>query len=391
MIEVAESNEDGELDGYLIVNGIEFTGAQAQVYMLGMEENSRIWVITNDPLAVETILTHKVSDVPPRITRLQIDTERPDTSPGKVYLTPTLLRDHVGRTPRLAILVGFAIHDWKHPWSMREATDAMKQRIEADAIPNATFDDHSVEWLVGSFAIVFSSLAPNATIGEAVFERMSQIRAIVDEVERDLAARMRPDSLVALFDFPVDVRVACEQYLLYFIEFLKDVGVEAEANITHDVGRVLFSVTPHDPTHALEKLREALNAYLGLPAAAALGDITSFASDPRTQSLVANIQHLQGQLMLANATLQHKDATIQLMSRSVALTQRAVAGDVVSSSLRLIGSSSDIEKDEEDVIRGIVKVSQFTEKGVTVNLAEMLRRFRKMFASEKPDDNSRSD
>jgi hypothetical protein len=36
---------------------------------------------------------------------------------------------------------------------------------------------------------------------------------------------------VTFFDFPEPVKVPCQQYLLYFVQFLKDVGVEATAEL----------------------------------------------------------------------------------------------------------------------------------------------------------------
>ena len=48
------------------------------------------------------------------------------------------------------------------------------------------------------------------------------------------------------FEFPDAVRVPCEQYLLYFAQFLRDLGVEASSELRHEVGMVLFSVTPTD-------------------------------------------------------------------------------------------------------------------------------------------------
>jgi hypothetical protein len=65
--------------------------------------------------------------------------------------------------------------------------------------------------------------------------------------------------------FPPAIRTACEQYLLYFVQFLEDLGVSATAEIKEDAKRVLFSVTPTDGCAALQQIREALEVYLKLP------------------------------------------------------------------------------------------------------------------------------
>jgi hypothetical protein len=49
------------------------------------------------------------------------------------------------------------------------------------------------------------------------------------------------------FQFPEETKTACTQYLQYFYEFLKDVGIKAKVAVTEqDSGGVLFSVAPED-------------------------------------------------------------------------------------------------------------------------------------------------
>jgi CheY-like chemotaxis protein len=67
------------------------------------------------------------------------------------------------------------------------------------------------------------------------------------------------------FDFPESVSTPCKQYLLYFVDFLRDIGIEATANFREEAGQVLFAVTPKDKDEALDNIREALEAYLDLP------------------------------------------------------------------------------------------------------------------------------
>jgi hypothetical protein len=63
------------------------------------------------------------------------------------------------------------------------------------------------------------------------------------EVEQALLSG-GPSAVTAVFEFPAPIKSACEQYLLYFAQFLRDLGIEAEAELKEEAGRVLFSVTP---------------------------------------------------------------------------------------------------------------------------------------------------
>lgn len=256
---------------------------------------------------------------------------------------------------------------------MRDAAQAL---IESNVVDGLRWNAERRPMAVPSFQIDVSPVDENATIGEVLDKWVPLVTSLVSQLERDLTARARPDSLVALFDFPLEVRTPCEQYLLYFIEFLRDVGVEAQADLSHDAGRVLFSVTPTHGQEALGQIREALTAYLELPAAAEL-DITSIEADPRVQQLVANIQHLKGQLYIASAALQLKDATIaQLSIQRTSRSDLLLTGAVIPESLRAIDTSRP-EEDCEEVIPGIVKLTEYSAKGVSINLAELYRRLRR--------------
>ena len=100
------------------------------------------------------------------------------------------------------------------------------------------------------------------------------------------------------FDFPPDVRVVCEQYLQYFVNFLQDVGVKATANIEHDkLGRTLFKVQPENPKIALATIREALEIYLELPMSPLVDEENI--SDSKMLILRAEINTLKTRLDLA--------------------------------------------------------------------------------------------
>lgn len=94
-----------------------------------------------------------------------------------------------------------------------------------------------------------------------------------------------------IFHFPSELKVQCEQYLLYFIQFLQDLGIRATSNLKEEAGNILFSITPTDSRSALERIREALALYLNLPSSPIAYD-ESFASI-RLQQQIENLQHSQ--------------------------------------------------------------------------------------------------
>ncbi len=97
------------------------------------------------------------------------------------------------------------------------------------------------------------------------------------------------------FDFPAEIRTTCEQYLSYFVDFLREVGVSAVANIQHDeAGRTLFNIKPNNSKIALDTIREALEIYLELPTSPFADDF--YETDTRMLRLSSEIDRLKSKL-----------------------------------------------------------------------------------------------
>ena len=111
------------------------------------------------------------------------------------------------------------------------------------------------------------------------------------ETIETLQSHITRESLLTSFDFPEELKAPCEQYLLYFAQFLRDLGINATSNLKEEAGKVLFSITPSENIEALDKIREALAVYLNLPSSPIVFD-ESFAAI-RLQQQIENLQHSQ--------------------------------------------------------------------------------------------------
>lgn len=185
------------------------------------------------------------------------------------------------------------------------------------------------------------------------------------------------ESVAVLFDFPEEVRVPCEQYLLYFGQFLRDLGVQSTSDLSHEAGQVLFTVTPTDSHTALDKVRAALNVYLRLPSSP-----VSDAGDDEiaVQRLESTVLRLQGDLRLASAELQAKNMTIQAQQLIIQTQKGLLNGEFVFDSIKDVTPSAD---DKEKLLGGIVALATYKEKGVEVNLAELYRKLKGVFKNKE--------
>ena len=125
---------------------------------------------------------------------------------------------------------------------------------------------------------------------ESLVSSEAKIRKFCELTKIKFLENHKPN-ILSVFNFPAEIKISCEQYLLYFAQFLQDLGINATSNLKEEAGKVLFSVTPTDDVEALDKIREALAVYLNLPASPIVYD-DSFAA-MRLQQQIENLQHSQ--------------------------------------------------------------------------------------------------
>jgi hypothetical protein len=193
--------------------------------------------------------------------------------------------------------------------------------------------------------------------------------------------------------FPEEVRVPCEQYLLYFTKFLRDLGISSTANIKHEAGEVLFSVTPDSPNQALDKIRVALEIFLDLPKK----EIVIVPDEEFEIAMLkakANIDHLNSQLSLAKAevrfkereihafeaTLEAKDISIEFLREKLNQQKRLLNGEIAEGIIDIGPKTKD--EDKEEFFDGVFALTQYEEKGVRVNLAQLYRKLKTYLKGE---------
>lgn len=272
---------------------------------------------------------------------------------------------------RLRVALGVSSDDWKMPWSTSQyRTEFLRIVGESETQVKVEKDDGRI------YQLSIPVDHPTNIIEDEISRYGSTFQAIHEQVEASLKADLSAHSVLMFFDFPDEVKVPCEQYLLYFAKFLKDLGVEAETALTNEAGQVLFTVTPNDETQALDSIRSALDVYLRLPSSP-IADTTN--ESIAVQRLEANILRLRGDLRLAAAELQAKNTTIEAQRLIIDVTNAMISGEI------LVGSVKDVtpkSEDKEELIDGLVALSTYKNKGVEIYLGEVVRRLKKWFISD---------
>lgn len=302
---------------HLEIDGREHGGADVVSYELhrGPVPES-FWRITvTDAVTSRLLMQLKLSAIPDDVgeIRIPVDFKWRD-------FRATALVKHENRPAKVWLQFRPHLLAWSGPYTFATLVDTIRSiaadRRETDFQEITTDDD-------GTFTLHMT--AQGLTIGSCINPAVKRLEFYRDELEQRL--QVRSDGLTISFNFPQEVRVACEQYLLYFGDFLANIGVSVQTGIREDAGRVLFSVTPKDSQHALSAIREALSVYLALPGAPLT---ESRVAETETLTLLANIHHLKGQIQLAKAQLQAQAATIDAQRLVLDLKQTFASANVVT-------------------------------------------------------------
>ncbi|MGZ5445107.1 MAG: hypothetical protein ACXW5U_24970 [Thermoanaerobaculia bacterium] len=249
--------------------------------------------------------------------------------------------------------------NWSGPWSImtysQAAADVVNALRREDIVGDVSVDGD----------IEIRAVAAKLTVGECIETWRPLIEQLQPDADRYLAGES--DAVIVEFRFPPAVKVACEQYLLYFAEFLADLGIAASAELREHAGAVIFSVTPTNSREALSHIREALDLYLQLPTT----NVGSDEHDPSSDKLLANIYHLRSQLMLARAVIQTQQATIRAQETTIDLQRRILTPE------RITAGNQSVPR--EEFLGGTLALTRYEGKGFEVNLPAIFRRLREMF------------
>lgn len=181
------------------------------------------------------------------------------------------------------------------------------------------------------------------------------------------------------FNFPDQVKIACKQYLLYFTEFLHDVGIEAVSNLYEDAGGVLFVVEPKNKDEALEKLSTALEVYLRLPSSSVVLFPNILDASVSVQRLVSQIQFLQSQLSLANANLRQKDFLINQQNQFIQAQQLQIQHFSPQVLIESKVSGMKKDADAEPLVGKYLSIKEYDWGVFNLNLPELIRYLKKKF------------
>lgn len=270
--------------------------------------------------------------------------------------------------------------NWTSPFSASAYLQAFKEVAKSSSVGEPEFRPD----ITDGFGVICVLRNKDLALKELISERMDAVRQLSSIAAEEALRTVRKNSLVTWFNFPASIKTSCEQYLIYFVQFLEDLGIKANSEIKDDAGRILFSVTPADGASALGNIKQALEAYLDLPRNPEFNAVADEFSDMAVSQLKANVFFLKSQLALAQAMLEAKNATIEALNFTIFQQRQLQTGSASS------GNPKENDKDSEPIIGDTVHLTKFEGKFLKVDLPTILRRLKRSFGIGETKDEPKS-
>jgi len=277
---------------------------------------------------------------------------------------------------RIEIGVYFYFDSWKKQYSINEFTLILQNRLNnypfLNSNTNIYLDDKPINLTLSLYNIIVKNLQDTDIPNNYIAPISKILEPLIIEIMEELDNKLQLDIYSTFFNFPSELKVACTQYLVYFVQFLIDLGIEVQTEIKDMPQGTFFSVIPQNKSEAISSIKQLLNDFMNAPGSAQFDIEVSSYQDIAAIQWQANILHLKSQISLANTQIQMKDAIIQMKEATI----NSLNLSIYQLSEKIVTSN---KKDEEQIIDGILSVTTFEKFGGKLNLAELYRRLKRKF------------
>lgn len=357
-----KEEKDSRDEFYIVVNGIPDKDSYYSEYIY---KSAGFY----DDEVVEILLAHSFGEIGKHFTQIGFNLERDwwdDWLDFDVYCNKYFEE----RFPRIRVNLRVETEHWAKPWSLVEFSKALAKTVDTYNNPNISYFQEDEEFVGNGFGVEFLIEDTSSIIKSHIDECVNILKDVIDKTNNYLIANIDKESLTTYFQFPESVKTACNQYLVYFAQFVADIGIEVDTELKQvSNSTTLFKITPLNKEEALTNIKEALSIYLQAPSMNDFEIQTANFNDIAVSQWQANIFHLKSQLAISRTLLQAKDALIENLQLSNYQYRQIVEQKT---------QIKPADKDEE-LIKDIVTVKKFDGKGFSVNFPEILRRLKRVF------------
>ena len=253
--------------------------------------------------------------------------------------------------------INLELEEWDESFSILAFGNELSELPDLNSYENIEYYRSDEDFVSNGFGFRFKNLEPSSSISDFLKNTSDIVTTLISTAKKNL--KNKGHKVLIELKLEPEVRSPCEQYLIYFSQFLEDLGIQAKSEISHHDELTLFSVIPESKEQALSVIVDCLASYLSLPTELEVHKNTLVSQDVALMQLEANIMHLRSQLMLANSIIEAKDTSIQNLILSNEQYKRSIPANS--------------SPKEESLVGDIVKVKEYQGKVISIDIPRILR------------------
>ena len=283
------------------------------------------------------------------------------------------------KTLNISLFTSTEYRKWAKPFSINEYYSSLLSQLKLTRYPKNKYKVSLVDDPDFMGLEIETVLKNDITIASFIDEYVQLLSKSSEIVLSNLNVQALTAPITALFSFPEHLSNICQQYLMYFGQFLQDLGILVDTEIHKMSYDVLFAITPKNKDEALNKIRSALELFLSFPI---ISDrLTNyipdnFIDDIKFQRLLAMLHHFKSQLQLSDALIKVKDNQITQLTSEI--QHHRNLEPVLVESLKKIDIKGDTDN-SYSILNDYVRIKEIQSKGVDINLPKIVKDIKKLF------------
>jgi len=215
---------------------------------------------------------------------------------------------------QIKLSITFSWEEWNQPFTIQEFLECYKN--EMSNIGFKTEINMEEGW--ASLDIIFFVLDGIVLhrIDEVIHEAKKEYQSLVVKLARAGSENI----FVKVFNFPKEYESICTQYLVWFGEFLLNLGINADVSAENNRHQTSLIVSPKEAPELLIKIEQLFYQYLSLPYIEYLpAQAVSASVEDKylLQMLFSQVENFKNQIQMKEAVIEMKELSIASLKENL--------------------------------------------------------------------------
>lgn len=212
--------------------------------------------------------------------------------------------------------------------------------------------------------IIFFTFVKSIEIGRSLRNEVTDICNTLGMAQEKLLSNFDIlTGVTANLSIPEEYRHIFGQYLVYFGQFLSEMGIPSKTTVSVNEDGLLLNINPANKDEAIQNIYLALSSYIALAdGESVISPLSAQGSEIRYEQLMANVEHLRSQLKYADAVLEVKNEHIEFLRQTQDISQT-----------KAISTSSSTVTEKWEPIEGFA-LTKYKGKFFEIDIPKLIRK-----------------